>query len=94
MQFAGLLGSLLAPLLYQRISGHVLTLAGIFTFVGLMCVSPVLYRAWKQLVAGGGALPQADLERLRTSGGPPTRRSRRAGRSERSAAQPGRARVG
>ena len=64
MQLAGLVGSLLAPLLYQRISGHVLTLAGIFTFVGLMCVSPVLYRAWKQLVAGGGVLPQAELERM------------------------------
>jgi DHA1 family multidrug resistance protein-like MFS transporter len=64
MQLAGLIGSLLAPLLYVRISGHVLTLAGIFTFVGLLCVSPVLYKAWGRIVAGGGVLPQAEIERL------------------------------
>ena len=64
MQLAGLLGSLLAPLMYARISGHVLTVAGIFSLVGLASVAPVLYRAWKRLVAAGGVLPQAELERL------------------------------
>ncbi len=64
MQLAGLLGSLLAPLMYARISGHVLTVAGIFSLVGLASVSPVLYRAWRRLVAAGGVMPQAELERL------------------------------
>jgi len=64
MQFAGLLGSLLAPLLYARISGHVLTVAGIVSLCGLATAAPVLHRAWKRIVAGGGVLPQAELERL------------------------------
>ncbi len=64
MQLAGLLGSLTAPLLYERISGHVLTLAGIFSLCGLAVVSPVLYRAWKRLVAAGDMPRQAELEVL------------------------------
>ena len=64
MQLAGLVGSLLAPLVYQRISGHVLTLAGIITFAGLLGVSPVLHRAWKRIVAAGEMPRQAELERL------------------------------
>jgi len=64
MQLAGLLGSLTAPLLYSKISGHVLTLAGIFSIIGLGVASPVLYRAWKQLVAAGDMPRQAELELL------------------------------
>lgn len=64
MQMAGLLGSLLAPLMYARISGHVLTVAGIISLAGLAAVAPVLHRAWKGLVAAGGVLPQAEVERL------------------------------
>ncbi len=64
MQLAGLLGSLTAPILYGRISGHVLTLAGILSIVGLVAASPVLYGAWKRLKAAGEIPPQADLERL------------------------------
>ena len=64
MQLAGLLGSLTAPLLYSKISGHVLTLAGIISVVGLGAASPVLYRAWKQLVAAGDMPRQAELELL------------------------------
>ena len=64
MQLAGLLGSLLAPLMYARISGHVLTVAGVISLAGLAGVSPVLHRAWKGIAAAGGVLPQAELERI------------------------------
>jgi len=64
MQLAGLLGSLTAPLLYTRISGHVLTFAGILGLAGLAAASPALHHAWKRLVAGGVMPSQADLERL------------------------------
>lgn len=64
MQLAGLLGSLTAPLLYARIYGHVLTLAGIISLTGLAVAAPVLHRAWKRLVAAGKMPRQAELERL------------------------------
>jgi MFS family permease len=64
MQLAGLLGSLTAPLLYERISGRVLTFAGIISLVGLAIAAPILYRAWSRLRAEGGMPSQAELERL------------------------------
>lgn len=71
MQLAGLLGSLLAPLMFAGISGHVLTVAGIFSLVGLAGAAPVLYRAWKRLASSGGVLPQAELERIADETGRP-----------------------
>lgn len=64
MQLAGLLGSLTAPLLYDRIYGHVLTFAGIVTLVGLAIAAPVLHRAWKRLCEAGEMPSTAELERL------------------------------
>jgi MFS family permease len=64
MQLAGLVGSLTAPILYGRVSGHVLTFAGILSLTGLAVASPILYRAWKRLVAAGDMPPQAELEKL------------------------------
>ena len=64
MQLAGLLGSLTAPLLYQRIAGHVLTVAGIVSLVGVLVAAPVLHKAWKRIQAGGDVPPQAELERM------------------------------
>ena len=64
MQLAGLLGSLTAPLMYARISGRVLTFAGIVAIVGLAVAAPVLFRAWNRLKAAGDMPPQADLGRL------------------------------
>ncbi len=64
MQLAGLLGSLTAPILYGRISGHVLTLAGVLSLVGLAIAAPVLHRTWTQLVASGEMPRQAELERI------------------------------
>jgi DHA1 family multidrug resistance protein-like MFS transporter len=64
MQFGGLLGSLLAPLLYASIHGHVLTVAGIISLVGLLAASPFLFRAWRSLTADGRPMPQAEAERL------------------------------
>ena len=64
MQLAGLLGSLTAPLMYARISGQVLTFAGIFALAGLAVAAPILYRAWKRLQAAGDMPTQAELGRL------------------------------
>jgi MFS family permease len=64
MQLAGLLGSLLAPLLFARISGHVLTVAGIVSLVGLGIAAPVLHKAWKGIKASGDVLPHSELEKL------------------------------
>jgi DHA1 family multidrug resistance protein-like MFS transporter len=64
MQLAGLLGSLTAPLLYQWISGKVLTFAGIISFAGLLIAAPILYRAWQQLRQAGDMPSTAELERL------------------------------
>ena len=73
MQLAGLLGSLTAPLMYARISGRVLTFAGIIAIVGLAIAAPILYRAWKRLQAAGrhadagraGAARRRDEDRVR-----------------------------
>ena len=64
MQLAGLLGSLTAPLLYARISGRVLTFAGVISLVGLLVAAPILYGAWKRLRAAGDMPSTAELERL------------------------------
>ena len=64
MQFAGLVGSLTAPLLYGAISGHVMAVAGAVSLVGLAATSPVFYKAWKKLQAEGGVRSRAELERL------------------------------
>jgi MFS family permease len=64
MQLAGLLGSLTAPLLYARISGHVLAVAGVVSLSGLAVAAPVLHRTWKRLTASGEMPPQAELERV------------------------------
>jgi MFS family permease len=64
MQLAGLLGSLTAPLMYARISGRVLTFAGIVAIVGLSVAAPILYKTWNRLKATGDMPPQAELERL------------------------------
>lgn len=64
MQLAGLLGSLTAPLLFAKMSGHVLALAGGVSLTGLAVAAPILYRAWRQLTKAGGMPPQAELESL------------------------------
>jgi DHA1 family multidrug resistance protein-like MFS transporter len=64
MQLAGLLGSLTAPLMYARISGRVLTVAGVIALAGLLVAAPILYRAWRRLQAEGDMPSQAELDRL------------------------------
>jgi MFS family permease len=64
MQLAGLLGSLTAPLLYAKISGRVLTFAGIISMAGLAVAAPILYGTWQRLRAEGDMPSQAELERL------------------------------
>ena len=41
-----------------------LTFAGIISIAGLGVAAPVLYRAWKRLLAAGDMPRQAELERL------------------------------
>ena len=57
MQLGGFLGALTAPLLYARVSGQVMALAGIVSLVGLGAMTPILYKTWKQ-VKGASAKPQ------------------------------------
>jgi DHA1 family multidrug resistance protein-like MFS transporter len=64
MQLAGLLGSLTAPLMYARISGRVLTVAGVIALAGLLVAAPILFRAWRRLQAEGNMPSQAELDRL------------------------------
>lgn len=53
IQIAALVGTLTAPLLYEHVSGYVISLAGIIALMGLAFGGPVLFRTWKQLKAGG-----------------------------------------
>lgn len=49
LQIAALVGSLLAPVLYQYISGYVISVAGGVSLLGLMIAGPILYRAYTGL---------------------------------------------
>ncbi len=48
MQLAGLAGTLIAPLLYERVSGLAISLSGGAALVGLAVAAPALYRASKE----------------------------------------------
>ncbi len=61
MQLAGLLGSLTAPILYEWISGYVMTLGGVLSLAGLIVAAPTLSRAWRDL-RGAPAVSWAELE--------------------------------
>ncbi len=57
MQLGGFLGALTAPLLYARVSGQVMALAGIVSLVGLGAMAPILYKTWKR-IKGASERPQ------------------------------------
>lgn len=60
-QLAALAATLIAPLIYERVGGRVLLYAGIVALVGLLAVSPGLYKAWKN-VSGQGSLSLSQAE--------------------------------
>jgi DHA1 family multidrug resistance protein-like MFS transporter len=49
VQVAGLVGTLVAPLLYSYLSGYVISLAGLISLIGLLFAGPVLFREWERL---------------------------------------------
>lgn len=51
LQVAALIGTLLAPVLYDHLSGYVISLAGVVSFLGLLYAGPILYREWNRLSA-------------------------------------------
>jgi DHA1 family multidrug resistance protein-like MFS transporter len=49
VQVAGLVGTLVAPLLYKYVSGYVISIAGGLSIAGLLFAAPILYREWGRL---------------------------------------------
>lgn len=49
IQIAGLIGTLVAPLLYGYMSGYVISLGGVISLVGLVFAAPVLFKVWQRL---------------------------------------------
>ena len=64
MQLAGLLGSLTAPLLYDVISGYVISVGGLLNLAGLAIAAPVLRREWRKIEATGDRRSTKELEAL------------------------------
>ena len=64
MQLAALIGTLIAPILYQRISGLVITLAGVISFAGLLYAAPVLRKEHLRLT-GDPTRPVPSLQDVR-----------------------------
>jgi MFS family permease len=49
VQASALIGTLLAPVLYAHMSGHVISLAGVISLLGLIFAAPILYKEWNRL---------------------------------------------
>lgn len=52
---AALAGTLLAPLLYEVMSGKIIALSGVIAIVGLLIAAPVLSAEWRRLAAAPAA---------------------------------------
>ncbi|NLG67783.1 MAG: MFS transporter [Actinobacteria bacterium] len=48
-QFAGLAGTIIAPVLYERLGGLIMTVGGVLSLIGLTAVAPTLRREWRRL---------------------------------------------
>lgn len=59
LQLAALTGTLLAPLLYDRIAGMTIAICGLVALAGLALTAPVLAREWRRLVGLVAAPAQA-----------------------------------
>jgi MFS family permease len=70
MQLAALLGTLIAPLLYDgrwffpEIKGYAMSVGGVLALCGLAYAAPILHREWGRIVASGEVLKAAEAERL------------------------------
>jgi MFS family permease len=64
VQIAGLIGTLLAPVLYGYLSGYVISVAGVLSLVGLAFAAPVLFKEWQRLAREreGRPLERADAQ--------------------------------
>jgi DHA1 family multidrug resistance protein-like MFS transporter len=51
MQFAALVGTLTAPLLFSAISGYTLAVGGLLAVVGLVVTAPILGGEWRRIAA-------------------------------------------
>jgi DHA1 family multidrug resistance protein-like MFS transporter len=67
MQLAALIGTLLAPILYERIGGYAIGIGGVLLYCGMLYAGPILYREWNRISASGEVLPAAEAERLITA---------------------------
>lgn len=48
-QLAGLAGTIIAPLVYERLGGLIMTVGGVLSLIGLTAVAPTLRREWRRL---------------------------------------------
>jgi DHA1 family multidrug resistance protein-like MFS transporter len=62
VQVAALIGTLLAPVLYQYMSGYVISLAGVVSLLGLLYAAPILHREWGRLQAERSGAEDAEAE--------------------------------
>ncbi len=53
VQVGALIGTLVAPLLYTRMSGYVISLGGLISIAGLSFAAPILHREWRRLQRSG-----------------------------------------
>ena len=54
-QVAALVGTLLAPILYEYLSGYVISVGGLLALLGLAYAAPVLFKVWRRLGDRKGA---------------------------------------
>jgi len=64
MQVAAFVGTLVAPVLYEYLSGYVISLAGVISLLGLAYAAPTLYREWERLKAERGTAGAGTRERV------------------------------
>lgn len=63
-QMAALVGTVCAPLLYERIGAGVFAVAGLVGIAGLLATAPTLSREWRRVAAAGDALSSAQAADL------------------------------
>lgn len=54
LQVAALIGTLIAPVLYEHLSGYVISIAGVVSLLGLGFAAPTLHREWMRVSSDSG----------------------------------------